>query len=46
MTISAGQQAFAERRSKCQNKDVTDALDFLMLAAANAGQAIETPPRL
>ena len=43
MTISAGQQAFEERRSKCQNKDVTDALDFLMLAAANAGPAVDTP---
>lgn len=45
MSASAEQQVFEERRSKCQNKDVTDALDFLMIAAANAGPEVEMPPR-
>jgi len=43
MTLFDGQQNFNDRRSKCQNKEVTDALDFLMLAAANAGPAVEEP---
>ena len=43
MTISDGQQNFEERRSKCQNQNVTDALEFLMLTAAHAGPAGEEP---
>lgn len=43
MATATGRQAFDERRRACRNSVVLDVLDFLMVAAANAGPSVDAP---